>query len=160
MREHGVEPDLVPESARAEGLVTAFEKLGVGKGARVLIPRALKAREVLPYALRLRGVEVDVAPVYQTIPIAADPDVLERLRAGSVDCVTFTSGAIARAFVAVLVVAGLDPDAIMERVAVASIGPVTTHDLAVIGYENDIEAPRATMGALAQAIADYFVARS
>ena len=156
MREQGVEPDLVPANARAEGLVEAFAELGVGKGCRVLIPRALKAREVLPVALRIRGVEVDVAPVYQTVPIEADPAVLRRLREGSVDCVTFTSGAIARAFVAALKGADIDPDAVMERVAVASIGPVTTHDLAVLGYEDDIEAPRATMAALAQAIEEYY----
>jgi uroporphyrinogen III methyltransferase/synthase len=159
MREQGVEPDLVPESARAEGLVAAFEALGVGKGRRVLIPRALKAREVLPYALKLRGVEVDVAPVYQTVPIEPDRAVLDRLRGGSVDCVAFTSGAIARAFVAALEKADIDPGAVMERAAIASIGPVTTHDLAEIGYDVDIEAPRATMASLAEAIGGYFAER-
>jgi uroporphyrinogen III methyltransferase/synthase len=124
----------------------------------VLIPRALKAREVLPDALRAMGADVVVAPVYMTVPIEPDAAVLARLAAGSVDCVTFTSGAIARAFVSALEAAALDVEAVMGRVVVASIGPVTTHDLAVLGYEDDIEAPRATMASLAEAIARYFSA--
>jgi uroporphyrinogen III methyltransferase/synthase len=156
MRELGIEPDLVPESARAEGLVAAFERLGVGKGCRVLIPRALRAREVLPYALRLRGVEVDVAPVYQMVPVPPEPSVLLRLDAGSVDCVAFTSGAIARAFVSAIETANLDVERIMREAAIASIGPVTTHEIEELGYRAGIEAARATMPALAQAIAEYF----
>ena len=146
----------MPEAARAEGLVAALGALGVGEGCRILLPRALVAREVLPDELRAMGARVDVVPVYQSVAVDPDPEVLERLRAGTVDAVTFTSGAIARAFVAALGDAGIDPDAVMARVVVASIGPVTTHDLAVLGYEDDIEAPRATMAALAEAIAAHF----
>jgi uroporphyrinogen-III synthase len=95
-------------------------------------------------------------PVYQTVPVDPDPDVLARLRAGTVDCVTFTSGAIAQAFLDAVRAAEIDPDRLMAEVAVASIGPVTTHALAVLGYEDDIEAKKQTMASLAQAIADYF----
>ena len=156
LREKGVEPNLVPDDARAEGLVAAFSELGVGEGYRMLVPRALKARELLPDALRAMGAEVDVVPVYQTVPVDPDPAVLERLREGTVDCVTFTSGAIARAFVSAVREAGLDPQTVMSGVAVASIGPVTTHELAALGFEDHIEAPKATMASLAQAIAEHF----
>ena len=156
LRARGVEPDLIPEDARAEGLIAAFAKLGVGEGYRVLLPRALKAREVLPEALRASGAQVDVVPVYQTVPVPPDPEVLARLREGTVDCITFTSGAIAEAFVSAVRKAGIEPDELMKSVTVASIGPVTTHALALIGYEDDIEAKKQTMASLAQAIADYF----
>lgn len=155
MREKGVEPDLVPADARAEGLVAAFRNLGVGKGVRVLVPRALKAREVFPDELRAMGATVDVAPVYQTVPVAPDPAVLERLAAGSVDCVTFTSGAIAAAFLSAIREAGLDADVVMRGVVVASIGPVTTQALAEMGFRADVEAPQATMASLAQAVAEW-----
>jgi uroporphyrinogen III methyltransferase / synthase len=156
LRAQGIEPDVVPDDARAEGLVAALRGLRVGQGYRVLVPRALRAREVLPDALRAMGAEVDVVPVYQTVPVDPDPDVLARLRAGTVDCVTFTSGAIAQAFLDAVRAAEIDPDRLMAEVAVASIGPVTTHALAVLGYEDDIEAKKQTMASLAQAIADYF----
>ena len=160
LKEKGVTPDLVPEDARAEGLASDFRARGVGRGRRVLIPRALVAREVLPDELRDLGVEVDVVPVYQTVPVAPDPAVLDRLRAGTVDAVTFTSGAIARAFVSALHGAGLDPEAVLDGVAIASIGPVTTHDVERLGLETAIEAPVATMAALAEAVAAYFGATS
>jgi uroporphyrinogen III methyltransferase / synthase len=156
LRERGVEPDLVPEEARAEGLVAAFGELGVGEGFRVLVPRALRAREVFPEALRAMGAEVDVVPVYQTVAIQPDRDALARLREGTIDCVTFTSGAIAEAFVSAVRVGGMRAERVLRRVAVASIGPVTTKALKRLGYESDIEAEKQTMASLAQAIADYF----
>ncbi|MDR3687176.1 MAG: uroporphyrinogen-III synthase [Coriobacteriia bacterium] len=159
LRVKDVEPDLVPDDARAEGLVAAFGSLGVGEGCRVLVPRALKAREVFPDALRAMGAEVDVVPVYQTVAVEPAPEVLERLRAGSVDCVSFTSGAIAEAFFSAIRSAGIEPGALMAGVAVASIGPVTTEALKALGYKDDIEAEKQTMASLAQAIADYFVSR-
>ena len=154
LHEKGVAPDLVPDEARAEGLVAAFRARGVGAGCRVLLPRALVAREVLPDELRAMGALVDVVPVYQMTPVDPDPAVLDRLRVGTVDAVTFTSGAIARAFVAALRDAGRDPDAVLAGVAIASIGPVTTAELVLLGYEADIEPPKATMAALAQAVAE------
>ena len=159
LREKGVTPDLVPDEARAEGLVAAFRARGVGAGARILLPRALVAREVLPDELRAMGASVDVVPVYQTTPVDPDPAALGRLRDGTVDAVTFTSGAIACAFVAALRQAGLDPDSVLGRVAIASIGPVTTDALTALGYGVDVEAPKATMAALAQALAEKFGAR-
>jgi uroporphyrinogen-III synthase len=159
MRKHGIPPTLVPDDFRAEGLVEAFRELGAGPGWRVLVARAQKAREVFPDALRELGARVDVAPVYRTVPAEPDPVVIERLRAGTVDCVTFTSGAIAKAFVSAMREAAVDVDALMGNVAIASVGPVTTHALAVLGYEDDIEAKTSTMPALAEAIAAYYEAR-
>jgi uroporphyrinogen III methyltransferase/synthase len=156
LREKGVEPDLVPEDSRAEGLVAAFRALGVGEGCRVLLPRALVAREVLPDELRAMGAQVDVVPAYQTVPVEADPAVIELLREGGIDVVTFTSGAIARAFVSALREAGLDPEEVLSRVVVASIGPVTTGELAEMGYRPAVEAPKAMMASLAQAVGEYF----
>jgi len=50
--------DLVPRGFHAEGLVDAFRDSDACHGRRVLIPRALKAREVLPDSLRELGCEV------------------------------------------------------------------------------------------------------
>jgi uroporphyrinogen-III synthase len=43
----------------------------------------------------------------------------------------------------------------MGGVAIASVGPVTTGKLAALGFGTDIEAPQATMAALAHAVADF-----
>lgn len=155
MRASGVEPDLMPEAARGEGLAVALAEQGVGAGTRVLLPRALKAREVLPEALRELGADVDVVPAYQSVAVPADAAVLAQLRDGTVDCVTFTSGAIAEAFFSAVREAGMDPEAVLGDVAVASIGPVTTDALVALGRTADIEPSQATMISLAQAIGAY-----
>jgi uroporphyrinogen III methyltransferase/synthase len=155
MRECGLGPDLMPGEARGESLIEAFRELGVGAGSRILIPRALRAREVVPEELGAMGADVLVAPVYQTVTVPADSAVLERLREGTIDCVTFTSGAIARTFFSAVEEAGMDPHEVMGGVAVASVGPVTTGKLTALGFGADIEAPQATMAALADAIATF-----
>ncbi|MHB8966337.1 MAG: uroporphyrinogen-III synthase, partial [Coriobacteriia bacterium] len=94
----GVHPDFVPGEYVGEGVLAGLCARGVGEGTRVLLPRALEAREMLPEQLRERGAVVDVVPVYRTVPGMGDPEVLERLRAGSVDVVTFTSSSTVRNF--------------------------------------------------------------
>lgn len=154
MTRHGIAPALVPEDFRAEGLIEEFRALPHERCRRVLIPRALEAREILPGALREMGCEVEIVPVYRTVHAEPDMEVIERLRVGSIDGVTFTSGAIARGFVDALREAGLDPLEALARVTIASIGPVTTTALRAVGLEPAVEAEEATMAALARAVED------
>lgn len=156
LRRHGLPPALVPDDFRAEGLVAEFRALGVENCRRVLIPRALEAREILPEALREMGCEVDVVPVYRTAAADPDPAVIERLLARSVDVVTFTSGAIAAAFIAAVSSAGLSAEDATRGVLIASIGPVTSDALRALGYAVDIEAAESTMGSLVDAIAVFY----
>jgi alanine racemase len=66
LREDGIEPDIVPARAVAEGLVQALAGRPVG---RTLIARAQEARDVLPEALRARGADVLEVEVYRwTLP--------------------------------------------------------------------------------------------
>ena len=64
LADHGIRADVVPERFVAESLVQALEALPV---KRALIVRASEARDVLPDALRARGAEVEVLPVYETV---------------------------------------------------------------------------------------------
>ena len=64
LRERGIEPDVVPQRAVAEGLVEALEDVPV---TRALIARASEGRDVLPNALRERGAEVDELALYETV---------------------------------------------------------------------------------------------
>ena len=104
------------------------------------------------------GCDVDVVCVYRTQPAAPDPAVVERLQAGTVDAVTFTSGAIARGFVSALLAAGLDAGQVLGRLSVVSIGPVTSDAIREMGYVVDVEAAESTMGSLVDAIAESFSA--
>ena len=156
LRHHGVEPDLVPVNYRAEGLVEALRETGLGAGSRVLIPRAAEAREVLPEQLASMGARVDAVDVYHLAPVKPDPAVLTRLNEGSIDVVTFASGATARHFVDIVKDAGLDPSAVFSVSKIASVGPVTSAGIHELGFEVDIEAPTSTMQSLVEEIAGHF----
>ncbi len=155
----GAVPDMVPRAARAEALVEAFRDLGAAAGARVLLPRAEEAREVLPDELRALGFTVDVVPMYRLVTALPPPGVLERLRAGGVSAVTFASGGTARRFVDVVRDAGLDAGELLAGLTVASIGPVTSEALRELGVEPDVEAREASAASLAEALADHFRGR-
>ena len=149
---HGLPAALVPADFRAEGLVQAFREMGAGPGWRVLIPRAEEAREILPDELRAMGCDVEVVSVYRVQRAEPVSAVLERLGAESVDAVTFSSGAIARGFVSALDEAGLDAVAVLRRLVVASIGPVTSEAIRGLGLDVNVEARESTMSSLAEAV--------
>ena len=156
LRLQGIEPDVVPVNFRAEGLVDALRETGMAPGSRVLIPRAAEAREVLPEQLAAMGARVDAVDVYRLAPVEPDLGVLARLNAGSIDVVTFASGATARHFVDIVKAAGLDPAAIFSACKIASVGPVTTAGIHELGFEVDIEAPTSTMQSLVEEIVGRF----
>jgi len=160
LRSSGFEPDVVPTDFRAEGLVAEFDRLGVGSGTRVLIARALEAREILPETLRDRGASVDVVPVYRTLRGEPDPEVISRLAAGEVDAVTFTSPSTFRCFRELLSVGGLDADSVLRTVAIASIGPVTSDAVRAASHEVAVEPEEYTVPGLVGAIVGFFTAHS
>lgn len=157
---HGLPPTLVPEDFRAEGLIAEFRAMGPEQCRRVLLPRAEEAREVLAEALAEMGCTLDVVTVYRVRAAATDPAVIDRLREGSVDVVTFTSGAIASAFVSAVSRAGLDAEKVLGGTIIASIGPVTTEALRALGHTAPIEASESTMASLAHAVGDALARES
>ncbi len=146
----GIQADYIPDEFRAEGLVEGFLERGVGQGTRVLVPRALEAREVLPDTLRTHGAIVDVAPVYRTVTGDGDSGALARMAVGEVDVVTFTSPSTVRNFL--VLVADTPARGVFARAALASIGPVTSDAARVAGLEVAIEAEPYTAPGLVDAI--------
>jgi len=156
LREAGVEPAVVPERYRAEGLVAALREAGLHAGERVLIARAQEAREVLPQELRESGAIVDVAPVYRVVTVTPPAEVLERLAVSGFDAIVFASGGTARRFVEALADVGMDAVKMLVDPIVVSIGPVTTGALHELGIAVDVEAESSTSEAIVKAIADRF----
>ena len=66
LRELGLRLDLVPSEYRAEAVIDALGEKEV-KGKRFLLPRAAKAREILPEKIEETGGRIDVVPVYETV---------------------------------------------------------------------------------------------
>ncbi|MGE5508820.1 MAG: uroporphyrinogen-III C-methyltransferase [Chitinophagales bacterium] len=164
---HGLIADAVPDEFRAEGLLEALpEDLG---GQRILLARAAEAREVLPQELRRRGAVVDEVAAYQTVAGeggARAHELVAALTAGEVDAVTFTSSSTVRFFLAQLGEAAAPgaPEAdrlaaarrLLEGVALASIGPITTETARQLGLSIDVEAAEYTIPGLVAALVEHF----
>ncbi len=139
LRERGVEPDVVPDRAVAESLVEALSDLHVD---RALIARAAEGRDVLPDALRARGVEVSIAELYETVAEPLDDDA--RAAATGADYLLFTSASSVRFFAQA---AGT-----LEGPRLVSIGPATSEELRAHGAEPDLEADPHTPDGLIDAV--------
>ena len=94
----------------------------MGAGARVLYPRSAMGRDVLPNELRAAGFDVLAIDVYRTLPEPnVDQRVLDRVRRGEVDVITFASPSSVRHLVALL-----ESESIaMDAIPVVCAGPVT-----------------------------------
>ena len=157
LRAHGIEPDLVPAEFKAEGLLAALAREPVA-GARVLIPRAAEAREVLPAELAKRGATVDVVPAYRTLQSTRDAEALRALlEAGRVHAVTFTSSSTVTNFCRAL--GETDVAALLGGVTVACIGPITAATAREAGLTPHLVCAEYTIPALVAALAAHFVGR-
>ncbi len=155
--EYGVRADLLPAVFTGEGLAETLLDQGV-EGRNVLIPRAEKAREILPETLRGAGAQVTVAPVYKNVsPEGKREQLREELESGKVDMVTFTSSSTVRNFLS-MVDADTDSELkrLMHEVTIAAIGPVTAKTVTDNGLQVDIQPESYTIPDLVHAIVEYY----
>jgi uroporphyrinogen III methyltransferase / synthase len=150
--------DVVPAEFRAEGIMQALMPYDL-HGARILLPRAEVARDLLPKELEQRGATVEVVPVYRTVKSSAAGEVLKLLlQDRKIDLVTFTSSSTVTNFVEAL--GQEDLKAICEGVRVACIGPITQETAERFGLPIDIVPEHYTIPSLVDAIVQYFQAPS
>jgi uroporphyrinogen III methyltransferase/synthase len=135
----GIEADIVPARSIAESLV---EELAEVEITRALIARALSARDVLPDALRARGVAVEVLDLYDTIPEPLSAETLSE--ASAADYITFTSSSTVRYFLQAAAASGgggrSGRELLSPTTRIVSIGPATSATLRDHGLEPDLEA--------------------
>lgn len=156
LKRHGIHPDLVPAEYRAEAVVEALGRQSL-EGLQVLIPRAAKAREVLPRELERRGAGVDVVSAYRTVKPDRDTTrVRGMLERGEIDLITFTSSSTVTNFL------GMFPgeeDLLrgwMKSAGVACIGPITAKTAEDAGLCVDVVPPRYTIDSLTEAVVRHF----
>ena len=128
------------------------------EGSRVLLPRAVKARDVLPEMLAEAGAEVVVAPVYQNVPPQGRKDQLrEELEEKGVDMVTFTSSSTVTNFLT-MVDAASDEDLnrLLGDVSIAAIGPITAETVTDSNLKVDVQPERYTIPDMVSAIVDHY----
>jgi uroporphyrinogen III methyltransferase / synthase len=150
----GIPTGVIPQRYQAEGILETLAGKTL-QGKKVLIPRAAKARDILPETLRRQGAQVDVVVAYQTVLPQVDVPALCRvLSEGGVDMVTFTSSSTASNFAVML--RGQDLPRLLSRIVIACIGPITKKTVEDLGLRADVVAAEFTIPGLVSAIADYF----
>jgi uroporphyrinogen III methyltransferase/synthase len=155
----GVRADVAPErDLRGEALAQAIVDAWAGHAPpRVLVPRALVAREALVDALRAHGASVDVVAVYETRPASASrrAELVAMLEARRLDAILLTSGSTADHLVDLL---GDGARALLDGVALASIGPVTTRAAEARGLDVALTAAESTIVSLVDALERHLAA--
>jgi uroporphyrinogen III methyltransferase/synthase len=157
LQRFGVRSDLCASEFVGEALAEAVIASGFGK--RVLLARALVAREELPARLQRAGYDVDVVPAYQTLPLEAEQrtGLVHLLGNGGADVILFTSSSTVTNTCDAL---GADAANVLSRLTVASIGPVTSATLKERGIAVAVTATTYTVDGLLDALETHFQALS
>jgi len=153
---YGVRSDLMPDSFRGEAVAAAFAKEDI-QGKHVLLPRAARARDVIPRELAGMGAVVSDVPAYRTIQDRRNVDrLMDLLRERRADLITFTSSSTAKNFRALFT--REEFTALAAGVPVAAIGPITADTARSLGFRMDLVAEEFTIPGLCDAVSKYFQA--
>jgi uroporphyrinogen-III synthase len=151
--EAGLNLTLVPEQATADALAARLRQV-MGASARVLYPRSAMGRDVLPNELRAAGYDVLAVDVYRTLPEPnVDRRVLDRVRRGEVDVITFASPSSVRHLVALLAA----EDIALNAIPVVCAGPVTAQAAREAGLLVVAVSESPDMAAISKAIAEFWL---
>jgi len=169
----GIRADIVPTEFRGEGLAQAIlddpaiagrlhDRAARGEPAaplRVLIPRALVAREVLSDRLREAGCAVDVVPVYETRPASAErrEELVRALEERRIEIALLTSSSTADSLCDLL---GARASELLAPVLIASIGPITTATAEKRGLRVGVTAEVSTLPGLIDAVERHLAGSS
>lgn len=124
-------------------------------GRRILLPRSERAGRGLPDSLASAGAKVTEVVAYHTGGVgAAEPGVLDAVRAGNVDVVSFFSPSAVKNLRGELGAEGLSR--LCAKAALAAVGPVTATAMTEAGLPVAILAAEATGESMAAAIVRYF----
>jgi uroporphyrinogen III methyltransferase / synthase len=146
--------DVTAEEAVAEGLIRSLRGAYPWENARVLLPRAEQARDILPATLKAWGASVTVVPAYKTIrPGNSDRTLIDDILKDAYDLITFTSSSTFENFVALF--SDEELSRIRTSLKAASIGPVTSATIRRSGIEPRVEAGVHTIPGLTAAIEEY-----
>lgn len=152
LREHHLDPDLVPPEYVSEALaedLASREDLG---GKKILIPRSDVARDYLVKALTKRGACVEPLVVYRTqgTPANGSQALVRSFKRGDIDFVTFTSSSTVKHFVSLVGKKTLRN--ILPQSRWISIGPVTSKTAREMGIRIHRQATSYTIPGLVDAI--------
>jgi uroporphyrinogen III methyltransferase/synthase len=150
---------MIPKAYVAESLIEAFENLDLQNlGKRVLIPRALEAREILPNYLESKGLFVNVLPIYQTksakISAKIKDEILAELKTNQAKrIICFTANSTVEHFCALWTDSELKR--IQANTVAIAIGPISGQKAQKIGFRLVAQAEVFHIEGLVDAVVKY-----
>jgi uroporphyrinogen III methyltransferase/synthase len=154
LEKRGLRLDFVPSEYRAEAVIDGLGAEEV-RSKRFLLPRAAKAREILPEKIMEMGGQIDVVPVYETIRSSGKIEgVKDLLKKGFISCITFTSSSTVENFAKMF--AEEDLPSLVEKACIACIGPITAQTAREHGLEVKLMPREYTIEALTAEVVQYF----
>jgi uroporphyrinogen-III synthase len=160
LRQLGVRIDVIPGNPTTEGVIEALRNRDL-QNRRVGVQLYGTPNPQLVSALEAKGAMVAPVQVY-AYGAAADSSavsaLIDRILGGQIDVVAFTSAPqVGMLFDFALQLGVAEPlQNALKGVTIASIGEVTSRALAEKGLSPSIVPGQSKMGALAQAVAEYF----
>ncbi|QKG22763.1 uroporphyrin-III C/tetrapyrrole methyltransferase [Actinomadura verrucosospora] len=150
--EFGIHPDLTPAGQQSsEGLAEVWPPYDEDLDPinRVLLPRADIATDTLIAKLTELGWECEDVTAYRTVRAAPPPaPIREAIKGGGFDAVLFTSSSTVKNLIGI---AGKPHNVTV----IAVIGPQTAKTAEEYGLRVDVMAPKPSVSALAEALAEY-----
>ena len=154
LEKFGIVSDVLPETYRAESVVDAFKDRGIGD-KKILLPRAMEARTILPEELRNMGAHVHEVTAYETQQVSnAKEELMALLKDKEIDMVTFTSSSTVKNFMALIPEKDRAP--LLSGVIHACIGPITEDTAISMGLAPQIVADTYTIDGLVDVIVAHY----
>lgn len=147
LKEYGIIADFVPDVFTGKELAKQLARYENLKGKKILLVRSAIASKELAEELTAAGAKVDDVAAYTAVTAKDDPlPIIEALRQGRAQWLTFTSSSTVRGFFEQISV-----DTVKSSGArILSIGPATTEQLKKLDLRVDTEAmPHTTDGIVA-----------
>ena len=155
IKKYHIKTDITAQESMADGLVESLKTIPSWNDVTVMIPRAEKARDILPDALTAWGAKVTAVTAYKNIPPRqTDPAILDDIRGNHYDLITFSSSSTFENFVNLF--SNDEFQKIAPTLKAASIGPITTATIHKSGIKPLVEAGTHTIPGLISAIQEYF----
>lgn len=149
LREAGIRADFVPEVFTGKELARQLINYTELRNKRILLLRSEIASDELVKGLEAGGAAVTDISIYTAVQHRGDDKALiEQMKQGKVHWLTFASPSAVRAFFD-----QIPPEAVRSHeLKVASVGPVTSKELARIGVRVDVEAIEHTIDGMLDAV--------
>ena len=158
LQDYSIISDILPETYRAESVIKAFSNIEL-KNKKILLPRAKKARTILPEELTQMGAKVDEVIAYETLlDIDKKEELITLLQNSKIDAVTFTSSSTVSNFISLL--DSKDSRKLLKNVVTASIGPITSETARSLDIEPEIEAGEYTIQGLVDSLLAYYESKN